>query len=82
MMYQLYYISYLGLKWSSTKCSSSSYDIHSAGLTKQIKLVFKSDLSLFAKSNFFQISQTGKPQIPIKQCVVHPVGMPNYIDGG
>ena len=41
----------------------SSYDIHSAGLTKQIKLVFKSDLSLFAKSNFFQISQTGKPQI-------------------
>ena len=40
-----------------------SYDIHSAGLTKQIKLVFKSDLSLFAKSNFFQISQTGKPQI-------------------
>ena len=59
-----------------------SYDIHSAGLTKQIKLVFKSDLPLFAKSNFFQISQTGKPQIPIKQCVVHPVGMPNYIDGG
>ena len=40
-----------------------SYDIHSAGLTKQIKLVFKSDLSLFAKSNFFQISQNGKPQI-------------------
>ena len=55
MMYQLYYISYLGLK--------SSYDIYSAGFTKQIKLVFKSDLSLFAKSNFFQISQTGKPQI-------------------
>ena len=41
----------------------ASYDIHSAGLTKQIELVFKSGLSLFAKSNFFQISQTGKPQI-------------------
>ena len=34
-----------------------------AGLTKQIKLVFKNDLSLFAKSNLFQISQNEKPQI-------------------
>ena len=41
----------------------ASYDIHSAGLTKQIKLVFKCDLSLFAKSNLFQISQNEKPQI-------------------
>ena len=49
-----------------------SYDIHSAGLTKQIKLVFKNDLSLFAKSIFFQISQTRKPQIQkLTKCSKH-----------
>ena len=35
----------------------SSYDIHFASITKQIKLVFDISLLVFAKTNLFQISQ-------------------------
>ena len=43
----------------------SSYDIHFASITKQIKLVFEMSLLVFAKTNFFQISQIEYLQIQI-----------------
>ena len=43
----------------------ASYDIHFASITKQIKLVFEMSLLVFAKTNFFQISQIEYLQIQI-----------------
>ena len=52
-------------EWKILFTSSASHDIHFASITKQIKLVFEMSLLVFAKTNFFQISQIEYLQIQI-----------------
>ena len=51
--------------WGVSSAAQASYDIHFASITKQIKLVFEMSLLVFAKTNFFQISQIEYLQIQI-----------------
>ena len=52
-------------EWPLLSRLKSSHDIHFASITKQIKLVFEMSLLVFAKTNFFQISQIEYLQIQI-----------------